>query len=66
MKTVAVSEETKEDLRILIKEIIDKKPSISFDELCKKYGGTEEEDNEWWIQGYIQLPDTGWLNNIDL
>lgn len=46
MKTVTVSEETKEDLRILIKEIIDKTPSISFDELIRKYGGTEEEDNE--------------------
>ena len=45
MKTVTVSEETKEDLRILIADIINKKPSISFDELCKKYGGTEE-DNE--------------------
>ena len=45
MNTVKVSEETKEDLRILIKEIIDKKPSISFDELVSKYGGTEEEDN---------------------
>ena len=45
MKTVTVSPETKEDLRILIADIINKKPSISFDELVSKYG-TEEEDNE--------------------
>lgn len=46
MESVKITEETKEDLRILIKEIIDKKPSISFDELCKKYGGETKEDNE--------------------
>ena len=41
MKTVTVSEETKEDLA----DIINSKPSISFDELCKKYGG-ETKENE--------------------
>lgn len=47
MKTVTVSPETKEDLRILIADIINKKPSISFDELVSKYSGeTEEDKNE--------------------
>lgn len=46
MKTVTVSEETKEDLRIIIADIINKKPAISFDELVSKYGTEEDKEDE--------------------
>lgn len=46
MKTVEISDEVKNDLRIIIADIINKKPAISFNELVIKYGTEEDKEDE--------------------